>query len=62
MADDPMVRITLRVEPPGSAPFVTDGMFRVPRAKLGMLTLGGRVPVAVVSGERNSATIDWARL
>ncbi|MGE0424506.1 MAG: hypothetical protein AB7O88_19760 [Reyranellaceae bacterium] len=62
MADDPMVRITLRVEPPGGAPFVTDGMFRVPRAKLGMLTLGGRVPVAVISGERNSATIDWARL
>ncbi|MBX3502206.1 MAG: hypothetical protein KF889_22430 [Alphaproteobacteria bacterium] len=62
MADDPMVRITLRVEPPGGAPFTTDGLFRVPKAKLGMLALGGRVPVAVISGDRDSATIDWARL
>lgn len=62
MADDPMVRISLRVEPPDSAPFTTDGLFRVPKAKLGLLTLGGRVPVAVIAGDRNSATIDWARL
>lgn len=62
MADDPMVRITLRVEPSGGAPFTTDGLFRVPKAKLGQLTLGGRVPVAVISGDRASATIDWARL
>jgi hypothetical protein len=62
MADDPMVRITLRVEPSDGLPFITDGLFRVPKAKLGLLALGGRVPVAVVSGERASATIDWARL
>lgn len=62
MADDPMVRITLRVEPSGGAPFTTDGLFRVPRAKLGQLTLGGRVPVAHIAGDRDSATIDWARL
>jgi hypothetical protein len=62
MADDPMVRITLRVEPSGGAPFTTDGLFRVPKAKLGLLALGGRVPVAVIAGDRDSATIDWARL
>jgi hypothetical protein len=62
MADDPMVRISLRVEPPGGAPFTTDGLFRVPKAKLGLLALGGRVPVAVIAGDRASATIDWARL
>lgn len=62
VADDPMVRLSLRVESPDGASFTTDGLFRVPKAKLGLLTLGGRVPVAVISGDRDSATIDWARL
>jgi hypothetical protein len=61
-ADDPMVYIAMQVQPRQGAAFAAQGIYRVPKRKLGVLAIGRRVPVAFLPGEPGSATIDWSRL
>jgi hypothetical protein len=61
-AADPMVYVAMQVQPRNGAAFVAQGIFRVPKRKLGALTIGRRVPVAFLTGQPQTATIDWSRV
>jgi hypothetical protein len=61
-AGDPMVFVAMQVKPRNGAPFAAQGIYRVPKHKLGALTIGRRVAVSYLPGQPQSATIDWARL
>ena len=61
-AGDPMVFVAMQVKPRNGAPFAAQGLYRVPRHKLGALAIGRRVSVAYLPGQPQSTTIDWARV
>ena len=61
-ADDPMVFVAMQVKPRKGAAFTAQGIYRVPKHKLGALAIGRRVAVAYLPGQPQSATIDWARV
>jgi len=61
-AGDPMVFVAMQVKPRGGAPFAAQGIYRVPKHKLGALAIGRRVAVAYLPGQPQSATIDWSRV
>lgn len=61
-ADDPMVYVAMQVKPRKGAAFVAQGLYRVPKHKLGALAIGRRVPVSYLPGQPQSATIDWSRV
>lgn len=61
-ADDPMVYVAMQVQPRDGAPFAAQGIYRVPKRKLTALAIGRRVPVAFLSGQPETATIDWSRI
>ncbi len=61
-AGDPMVFVAMQVKPRNGAPFPAQGLYRVPKHKLGALAIGRRVSVAYLPGQPQSATIDWARV
>ncbi len=61
-AGDPMVFVAMQVKPRNGAPFAAQGLYRVPKHKLGALAIGRRVAVAYLPGQPQSATIDWARV
>ena len=61
-AGDPMVFVAMQVKPRSGAPFATQGVYRVPKHKLGALAIGRRVAVSYLPGQPESATIDWARV
>jgi hypothetical protein len=61
-AGDPMVFVAMQVKPRNGAPFAAQGIYRVPKHKLGALAIGRRVAVSYLPGQPGSATIDWARV
>jgi hypothetical protein len=61
-AGDPMVFVAMQVKPRKGDAFVAQGIYRVPRNKLGALAIGRRVAVAYLPGQPQSATIDWSRV
>ncbi len=61
-AGDPMVFVAMQVQPRKGAAFPAQGIYRVPKHKLGALTIGRRVAVSYLPGQPQSATIDWARV
>jgi hypothetical protein len=61
-ANDPMVFVAMQVKPRKGDAFVAQGIYRVPRNKLGALAIGRRVAVAYLPGQPQSATIDWSRV
>lgn len=61
-AGDPMVFVAMQVKPRNAAPFAAQGIYRVPKHKLGALAIGRRVAVSYLPGQPQSATIDWARV
>lgn len=61
-AGDPMVFVAMQVKPRNRAPFAAQGIYRVPRHKLGALAIGRRIAVSYLPGQPESATIDWARV
>ena len=61
-AGDPMVYVAMQVQPSNGAPFAAQGIYRVPKRKLGSLAIGRRVPVAFLPGQPETATIDWSRV
>lgn len=61
-AGDPMVFVAMQVKPRNGAPFAAQGIYRVPKHKLGALAIGRRVSVSYLPGQPQSATIDWARV
>jgi len=61
-ADDPMVYVAMQVQPRQGAAFAAQGIYRVPKRKLGTLAIGRRVPVAYLPGQPETATIDWSRV
>jgi hypothetical protein len=61
-AGDPMVFVAMQVKPRRGAPFAAQGIYRVPRNKLGAIAIGRRVAVSYLPGQPQSATIDWARV
>ena len=61
-ADDPMVFVQMQVRPRKGATFDAQGIYRVPKHKLGSLAIGRRVPVSYLPGQPQSATIDWSRV
>lgn len=61
-ANDPLIYVSMRVEPEVGEPYQAESLFRAPRDQLADLTIGARVPIAHIPGDQNSATIDWDRL
>ncbi|MCW5772691.1 MAG: hypothetical protein KIT16_13695 [Rhodospirillaceae bacterium] len=61
-ANDPMVFVSMQVQPYKGAAFAAQGIYRVPQRKLSALAIGRKVPVSYIPGEPSSATIDWSRL
>jgi hypothetical protein len=61
-AADPMVYVAMEVQPRQGAAFAAQGIYRVPKKKLGTLAIGRRVPVAFLPGRPETATIDWSRV
>jgi hypothetical protein len=61
-ANDSMVFVAMQVRPRNGAAFAAQGLYRVPKHKLGALAIGRRVPVAYLPGQPQSATIDWSRV
>lgn len=61
-AADPMVYVAMQVHPRQGAAFAAQGIYRVPKTKLGTLAIGRRVPVAFLPGRPETATIDWSRV
>ncbi len=61
-AGDPMVFVAMQVKPRNGAPFAAQGIYRVPKHKLGALAIGRRVAVSYLPGQPQSATIDWSRV
>ena len=61
-AGDPMLFVAMQVKPRNGAPFAAQGIYRVPKHKLGALAIGRRVAVSYLPGQPQSATIDWARV
>ncbi|HEY7608026.1 MAG TPA: hypothetical protein VIF14_02260 [Alphaproteobacteria bacterium] len=61
-AGDPMVFVAMQVQPRKAAAFAAQGIYRVPKHKLGALAIGRRVAVAYLPGQPQSATIDWSRV
>ena len=61
-AGDPMVFVAMQVQPRKGAAFTAQGIYRVPKHKLGALAIGRRVAVSYLPGQPESATIDWSRV
>ena len=61
-ADDPMVFVAMQVQPRKGAAFAAQGIYRVPKHKLGALAIGRRISVSYLPGQPQSATIDWTRV
>jgi hypothetical protein len=57
-----MVFVAMQVQPRNGAAFTAQGIYRVPKRKLGSLAIGRRVPVAFLPGQPQTATIDWSRV
>lgn len=59
-ADDPMVVMTLKVEPAGAPPYTAQGVYRVADGKAHALVVGNRVPVAFLPEDPvNLTAVDW---
>jgi hypothetical protein len=52
----------MQVKPRNGPAFAAQGIYRVPKHKLGALAIGRRVAVSFLPGQPQSATIDWARV
>jgi hypothetical protein len=61
-AEDPMVFVAMQVQPRKGAAFAAQGIYRVPKNKLGALAIGRRISVSYLPGQPQSATIDWTRV
>jgi len=57
-----MVFVQMQVRPRKGVAFAAQGIYRVPKHKLGSLAIGRRVAVSYLPGEPQSATIDWSRV
>jgi hypothetical protein len=61
-ADDPVVQVAFSYAGPGGALQQQRTLVRVPDGKAPYLIAGRPIPVAVLSDDLTSATIDWTRL
>jgi hypothetical protein len=61
-AGDPMVFVSMHVQPRNGSAFAAQGIYRVPKHKLGALAIGRRIGVSYLPGQPQSATIDWSRV